>query len=112
MIKKWGEKFESKQETLPNFTQVYKALVKRGVNFPNAPIMAAQNKQGVQGASSAKPEAKSESQAPASDKAAANSKSDSKGGLKNAEVPQKFKKLVTDMNLVKGNINFTNEMID
>ena len=32
--------------------------------------------------------------------------------MKNAEVPAKFKKLVADMNLVKGNINFTNEMID
>jgi len=27
-------------------------------------------------------------------------------------VPGKFKKLVDDMNLVKGNINFTNEIID
>ena len=38
LIKKWGEKFESKQEILPNFTQVYQALVKRGVQFPNMPI--------------------------------------------------------------------------
>jgi len=27
-------------------------------------------------------------------------------------VPQKYKKLLGDMNLVKGNINFTNEMLD
>lgn len=28
------------------------------------------------------------------------------------KVPQKFHKLVQDMNLVKGNVNFTNEIID
>ena len=38
LIKKWGEKFENKQDVLPNFTQVYQALVKRGVQFPNIPI--------------------------------------------------------------------------
>ena len=27
-------------------------------------------------------------------------------------MPAKYSKLVSDMNLVKGNINFTNEMID
>lgn len=41
LIKKWGEKFESKQEILPNFTQVYQALLKRGVRFPNVPAQPA-----------------------------------------------------------------------
>lgn len=27
-------------------------------------------------------------------------------------MPKKYKKLIADMNLVKGNINFTNEIID
>lgn len=29
-----------------------------------------------------------------------------------AKIPKKYHKLITDMNLVKGNINFTNEIID
>lgn len=37
LIKKWAEKFRDKQETLPTFTQVYEALLKRGVRFPNIP---------------------------------------------------------------------------
>jgi hypothetical protein len=35
LIKKWGTKFEERQDTLPNFHQVYQALVKRGVQFPD-----------------------------------------------------------------------------
>jgi len=34
-----------------------------------------------------------------------------KGSIAN-RIPQKYRKLITDMNLVKGNINFTNEMLD
>lgn len=100
MIKKWGEKFESKQEILPNFTQVYQALLKRGVKFPTIPSQG--NTQAGQGGSTQKPAAPS---------APANSKTDSKGGVKK-NLPEKFKKLISDMNLVKGNINFTNEIID
>jgi hypothetical protein len=43
---------------------------------------------------------------------------DSKGGPADARsssssaLPGKYAKLVNDMNLVKGNINFTNEIID
>jgi len=41
------------------------------------------------------------------------SNADSKGGSSDAAgIPAKFKKLMNDMNLVKGNINFTNEIID
>ena len=38
--------------------------------------------------------------------------SDSKDGAPQGGVPAKFTKIVADMNLVKGNINFTNEIID
>jgi len=48
LIKKWADKFRSKQETLPTFTQVYDALVKRGVRFPNIPIESTQGSQGGQ----------------------------------------------------------------
>ena len=42
-----------------------------------------------------------------------NNKTDSKGGAEGSkQPPAKFQKLVNDMNLVKGNINFTNEIID
>jgi len=37
LIKKWGEKFKDRQETLPTFSQVYEALKKRGVAFPDIP---------------------------------------------------------------------------
>ena len=40
--------------------------------------------------------------------------SDNKESSKNVSdgVPARYTKLVADMNLVKGNINFTNEIID
>ena len=76
--------------------------------MPIAPV-ANQNPQGQgQGATSAQ----ASKPAAAQPSAPANSNSDSKGGDVAAGVPDKFKKLVKDMNLVKGNINFTNELID
>ena len=89
---------------------MYQALLKRGVQFPNIPkAAAAQNPQGgqggSQGASASAPEEAKQS----------NNNADSKGGSGRAQagsIPAKFEKLVEDMNLVKGNINFTNEIID
>lgn len=34
MIEKWGKKFESNKQNLPNFTEVYNSLKKNGVTFP------------------------------------------------------------------------------
>ena len=83
---------------------MYQALVKRGVRFPAVPAQQT-NAQGGQGGT--RPQ-------PASSPRASNT--DSKGGEtpapSNPAIPAKFNKLVNDMNLVKGNINFTNEIID
>jgi len=34
MIKGWGERFERDHDILPLFTDVYKALKKKGIEFP------------------------------------------------------------------------------
>lgn len=34
MIKKWGLRFESQKDILPNFFETYSALLKNGVKFP------------------------------------------------------------------------------
>lgn len=79
---------------MPLFHNVYKALLANGVKFPDAP-----GKQDPKTGSSGGTEAKLESK-PAVRK-------DEPG-----KVPPKYQKLIGDMNLVKGNINFTNEIID
>ena len=87
--------------------------MKRGVQFPNIPKpaggAAGQNPQGGQGGSQG-----AAANAP-EDAKQSNNNADSKGGRGRAQtgsIPSKFTKLVDDMNLVKGNINFTNEIID
>ena len=82
------------------------------MQFPNIPKpaggAAAQNPQGGQGGSQ-----RASANAP-EDAKQSNNNADSKGGSGRAQgtIPEKFTKLVDDMNLVKGNINFTNEIID
>jgi len=98
LIQKWAIRFESQQDTLPLFTQLYEALKKRGVEFP--PVQA----QAGQGGSQPKSQNKS-------------SNSDSKGRVEEtkqdtSEVPHKFQKLIQELNQVKGNINMMNEVID
>lgn len=83
-------RFEKQRDLLPLFSEVYHALKKSGVQFP--PPVVEQ-----------KQEAPKKASAPAK-KAAVS--------LDPSRVPQKYKKLIGDMNLVKGNINFTNEMLD
>ena len=89
LIQKWGLRFESQHDRLPLFFDVYSALLKTGVQFPPPPSP-------VQ-TSPAKPEPKP---APS-------------GGVPSLDrIPKKYHKLIGDMNLVKGNINLTNEIID
>ena len=97
MIQQWAIRFKDKQDTLPLFYQLYDALKKRGVEFPPVQQQSGQGE--------------SQPQAPAPKTVAAkqSSKSDNKG---TDGVAPKYQKLMQDMNQVKGNINFTNEVID
>lgn len=95
LIQKWGIKFDKYSDILPIFSQVYDALRNKGVQFP--PIQNQQ--QSGQGGSGGQ----SQPQA---------NKQENTGSKGSGKVPAKYNKLVNDMNLVKGNINFTNEMID
>ena len=48
LIKKWGLRFQKQQQKLPNFTQVYLALIKKGVQFPEVTESSRQSAQGAQ----------------------------------------------------------------
>ena len=99
LIQKWAIRFESNQDTLPLFTQLYEALKKRGVDFP-----AVQSQAG-QGGSQSKPSNPRDNNADSKGSTSASATKD--GG-----VPHKLQKLVAELNQVKGNINMVNEVID
>jgi len=58
------------------------------------------------------PAKKEEPKKASSSKPKTSASSSKKGGIDMSKIPSKYKKLIGDMNLVKGNINFTNEMLD
>ena len=90
LIQKWGIKFEGHSE-IPLFTEVYQALKKSGVQFPDPP--------------------KSSTIAPVPDQSMMRKKPQEQS-KDLSSLPRKYQKLINDMNLVKGNINLTNEIID
>jgi hypothetical protein len=77
---------------LPLYFDVYSALKKSGVQFPPPPAQAPAN--------------------PSPKKPASASGAASGAAPNMSKIPKKYHKLIGDMNLVKGNINLTNEIID
>lgn len=95
LIQKWGVKFEENSE-LPLFSEVYQALKKSGVQFPPPPPKHSTSQV-------TDPTAMVRKRQPEPEKSKPKDLS---------ELPRKYQKLINDMNLVKGNINLTNEIID
>lgn len=93
LVQKWGLRYEKNQDNVPLFTKVYKALQANGIKFPDPPAKTEVGSSGGTGS--------------AGQKSSSSRKEEGSG-----KVPRKYLKLLDDMNLVKGNINFTNEMID
>jgi hypothetical protein len=102
LVQKWGLRFEKQRDLLPLFSDVYNALKKSGVQFPPPP---AQTSAPVQ----SKPSSSQQSKAAAPKRVQVKNKPEE---VDLSHIPSKYKKLIGDMNLVKGNINFTNEMLD
>jgi hypothetical protein len=72
---------------MPLFSDVYNALIKKGIEFP-----------GSEAAEVPQPNS--------------NSGSPVKVQKSVEDLPPKYQKIVSEMNLLKGNINFTNELLD
>lgn len=78
---------------MPLFSDVYKALQKKGIEFPS-----------------------SSSSVHSPDKGFAQPSQEAGSPMKEkklvSDLPPKYQKIVSEMNLLKGNINFTNELLD
>lgn len=78
---------------MPLFSDVYKALLKKGIEFPS-----------------------SSSSAHSPDKGFAQPSQEAGSPMKEkklvSDLPPKYQKIISEMNLLKGNINFTNELLD
>ena len=95
LIETWGKRFERDHDILPLFSDVYKALLRKGTDFGSGAV-APPSRPAAQPPSRPQP-------------APVLSKSESKNVK---ELPPKLQTIVEQMNLLKGNINFTNEIID
>lgn len=96
LIQKWGKRYEKQHDLVPLFYDVYKALLDNGVKFPDLP---AESKSAPKTGSSGGTDNGAKAQSSSKD-------------VNDGKIPNKYLKLLGDMNLVKGNINFTNEIID
>jgi hypothetical protein len=101
LIQKWGLRYE-KQDSHSLFFNVYKALLTNGVKFPDPPAKV-DGKAGSSGGTDAQARQKT---------VHFKEEGDKRESPEDSKVPAKYRKLISDMNLVKGNINFTNEIID
>jgi len=133
LIKKWGDKFESNSDILPNFQQIYKNLLNNGVSFPNNFKSEYSKYTQSQGKGSISREinrgnSNSNIQRHSSNKS--NSYDDQNNqfnqgmksnshGLSNEPIKlnpddykKKYKKFVVEMNIVIDNIQLANQIID
>jgi hypothetical protein len=89
LIETWGKRFQRDHDIMPLFTDVYNKLLEKGIEFPSSqPSTVSASQPGNTFASAEK---------------------DKKSVV---DLSPKFRKIVEEMNLLKGNINFTNECLD
>lgn len=92
LIQEWGKRFERDHDIMPLFFDVYQALLKKGLEFPGASEIHFLKKV-----------FSNPNQEPSSPAKVKKSVDD---------LPPKYQKIIQEMNLLKGNINFTNELLD
>lgn len=112
LIKKWGNKFESSSDILPNFLQIYKSLSSNGVNFPSN-FSSNYNKYLKSGSTTKITEFKDCSNNPVS----SNYEKDKDLSIEPVKLnsknfKSKFKKFIDEMNIVIENIQLANQIID
>lgn len=141
LIQKWGVRFESQKEILPNFTEVYNSLKKSGVVFPDenlceypkyiakgdlniSPNISSNNI--IQGSPNRKPSNVNQNKSPIKSPLKNNKQNEyiyeevaqpnySKNvnlDLNPDNYDKKYKKFVTELSVLIDNIKLANEMID
>ena len=99
MVQDWGKRFENEKDILPIFSEVYDGLKAKGVDFPSAPQPVKLSKE-------------SSMDKAGSDQVYAASSPAKASGKRVTELSKKNQGIVKEMNLLKGNVNFTNELLD
>lgn len=110
MIQAWGLKFERDRDILPLFSDVYTALKQKGFEFPAAGSGGGDSYGAPEDKTSKKQQARVE--AYYEGKGAPKFRAPQVERKHVENLSAKYQKVVEDMNLLKGNINLTNEMMD